>query len=466
MTWNTLTPRQRDILRFVADSRSAQGAAPMLREIGAAFGVSVACSRQHLRALARKGYVSMARYAHRGVRLERNRREWRLGRVWQGEFDRRFGAWIAGETDLRKICDRIRGDLRAWLDVGRADLLLYDPRQHRLRPASSFGASPAGNATGQEPPAVDALADRALKRRRPVVEPNVERAVVPVLGRDRVLGVLRLDAHPRGGIDEAVISRAVLAAAALTPALERATLGAELRHQTRLQAALTRLIQVVNSARDLRRILRDVEGIVRGMVEAPVFLFVVRDDEGRWWTLLETDEIGGERVERIGPNLSLITDANEAVRAIQTAPHWIRHRTPEEVRALESTGPVATGNGLVGFGHVTKRSASILYVPLRTGGRLIGSLSVQSYRHDAYTLRDAEDLTLVGEYLGLVAQASLREEFGRERQASERERQERCDRLPEELTALATVPAAEVRRRLRALAGELAGPGGGPDPAA
>ncbi len=55
---NPLTPRQREILEYVAQSIRRTGIVPSVREIGGALGMrSPSTVHQHLSALARKGYL-------------------------------------------------------------------------------------------------------------------------------------------------------------------------------------------------------------------------------------------------------------------------------------------------------------------------------------------------------------------------------------------------------------------------
>ena len=123
-----LTPRQMEVLNYIVEMRSARGVTPKLGEIATAFGVSVGSVSHYLRSLRRKGYLTVARYAHRGIRLTRGRREWKVRRSWQGEFDRRIGSKLEGETDLVRIFGTVGADLQAWLDVDRAELFVHDPQ--------------------------------------------------------------------------------------------------------------------------------------------------------------------------------------------------------------------------------------------------------------------------------------------------------------------------------------------------
>jgi PAS domain S-box-containing protein len=52
------------------------------------------------------------------------------------------------------------------------------------------------------------------------------------------------------------------------------------------------------------------------------------------------------------------------------------------------------------FGDISRPSASLLFVPVRDGSRVIGVLSIQSYRFDAYSPEDLETLQALADYCG------------------------------------------------------------------
>ncbi|MDD5347069.1 MAG: transcriptional repressor LexA [Candidatus Omnitrophica bacterium] len=65
-----LTPKQKEVLRFIACSVSVQKMSPTIREIGRHFGFSsTGTVRDHLRALAAKGYLARARKKARAIEL-------------------------------------------------------------------------------------------------------------------------------------------------------------------------------------------------------------------------------------------------------------------------------------------------------------------------------------------------------------------------------------------------------------
>ena len=71
-----LTPRQRQVLRFIQDSLDEQGLPPTRAEIAAALGFKSAnAAEEHLRALQRKGVLDLMPGASRGIQLKDSLRE-------------------------------------------------------------------------------------------------------------------------------------------------------------------------------------------------------------------------------------------------------------------------------------------------------------------------------------------------------------------------------------------------------
>jgi PAS domain S-box-containing protein len=52
------------------------------------------------------------------------------------------------------------------------------------------------------------------------------------------------------------------------------------------------------------------------------------------------------------------------------------------------------------FGDQTRRSASLMYVPIRNGNKTVGILSIQSYRHHAYDAASLETLQALADHCG------------------------------------------------------------------
>jgi PAS domain S-box-containing protein len=70
--------------------------------------------------------------------------------------------------------------------------------------------------------------------------------------------------------------------------------------------------------------------------------------------------------------------------------------------------------GGIPFGNVSRPSASLLFVPVRDGSRVLGVLSVQSYQPNAYDQQDLDTLQALADYCGgamnrIQAEAAMRD---------------------------------------------------------
>jgi repressor LexA len=73
---NDLTPRQREILKFIQDSIAESGMPPTRAEIAAEMGFkSPNAAEEHLRALQKKGVIDLIPGASRGIQLKDSLRE-------------------------------------------------------------------------------------------------------------------------------------------------------------------------------------------------------------------------------------------------------------------------------------------------------------------------------------------------------------------------------------------------------
>ena len=75
---NDLTQRQRDVLAFIRSFQVENWAPPTRREISMHFGwASANAAEEHLRVIARKGYITLRRGMSRGIFINAT-----LAKVW------------------------------------------------------------------------------------------------------------------------------------------------------------------------------------------------------------------------------------------------------------------------------------------------------------------------------------------------------------------------------------------------
>lgn len=72
MKGSPLTARQAEVLGFITSHIDRHGYPPTYREIGSAFGISINGVNSHLRALRRKGSITLAVGLPRTIRVDRS----------------------------------------------------------------------------------------------------------------------------------------------------------------------------------------------------------------------------------------------------------------------------------------------------------------------------------------------------------------------------------------------------------
>ena len=123
--------------------------------------------------------------------------------------------------------------------------------------------------------------------------------------------------------------------------------------------------------------------------------------------VLLMDTIGGKRVA-VEPPASIV-DPTPLMQLV----------TREGAKLVNLSGDLLAGLG-VPFGDTGRRSASKMYVPIRSGGQTLGVLSIQSYRPNAYSEQDLELLQALAERCGDALQRIEMTEALREAEANYR----------------------------------------------
>jgi repressor LexA len=123
-----LTPRQRQVLRFIQDSLDEQGLPPTRAEIATALGFKSAnAAEEHLRALQRKGVLDLMPGASRGIQLKDSLRE-------------QFGLPLIGRVAAgRPILAEENIEARYQIDPD-----LFQPRPHYLLKVRGMSMRNAG----------------------------------------------------------------------------------------------------------------------------------------------------------------------------------------------------------------------------------------------------------------------------------------------------------------------------------
>lgn len=154
----------------------------------------------------------------------------------------------------------------------------------------------------------------------------------------------------------------------------------------RVLARLTHQLSATSSEKDAARLL---ERACRELFDFDAFLLDAYDPA---WDMvhnvLALDVIDGERKE-VPPAFSGQAPGPIGRKVIQEGPQLI----------LRKPG-VIEDDRLQPFGDKTKRSLSIMFAPLRNGDLILGTLSVQSYKENAYMESDLNLLQVTADLCG------------------------------------------------------------------
>jgi PAS domain S-box-containing protein len=144
------------------------------------------------------------------------------------------------------------------------------------------------------------------------------------------------------------------------------------RAELRLSAfsALGQRLSAVQTAKEAARIIVDVADELLGWDACMCDMY--SPTEGLMTYLLDMDIIEGKRSE-CPPAYGRLPPSTTAKQAIGEGGQLIL-RTPAELAQNDS----------LPFGNTARRSASLIFVPIRNGPTAIGVLSIQSYTHNAH----------------------------------------------------------------------------------
>jgi len=150
----------------------------------------------------------------------------------------------------------------------------------------------------------------------------------------------------------------------------------EWRHQ--VFSSLEQKLSEVSTPREAAWMILNKAGELFGWDSC--YLVFYSEDEGKFYTVLNIDTVEGEKKEY--PPLEKTGEMKYPgfIRVLETGPYLILRSAASQIEDLK----------LIPFGDVERTSASLMFVPIRKGGRNVGALSIQSYSENAYQSGDLE----------------------------------------------------------------------------
>ena len=160
----------------------------------------------------------------------------------------------------------------------------------------------------------------------------------------------------------------------------------ERRYHQRVNEAMGRLGVGLAAAETMDGIVSIVDDTVRALLQCDAFYFALVDPDRYSFKVLRlTDTIDGRVCQFESPELSHEAISEPARRALQGHQVLINRDPADGVSAAKP------------FPGTSRLSASLIFVPIVSGDRVLGVLSAQSYRPNAFTERDSAVLRRVAD---------------------------------------------------------------------
>jgi GAF domain-containing protein len=239
--------------------------------------------------------------------------------------------------------------------------------------------------------------------------------IMPILLNDTVVGTLGIDLLEEDASlasDQLELAEAILRQA--STAIEKARLFEQTQARAEELEAINQIAQIVARQSDREQLLHTVYEQVRRIMPVDAYYVALYDADNHLMEfplIYDEGEVYQEMPAPPSPN-------SRVYEVVRTGEALLINRTAEEIAALEAERSVTT------VGDPTRVSASLLFVPLRIGQEVVGVLSVQSYKMDAYEQPDMTLLAGIASHVAvaldnarLLAQSSARVQEGQILQA-------------------------------------------------
>ncbi len=402
------TPGQQQVLQFIQETIRSSGHAPTLQEMADKFEKSTGAVQSTLQALQQKGYIEIVPRKSRGIELTE---KGALQEVKVTELRAALEAAFGESIDLTTLFSVAQENLPRVFRMQAGILWVKDFTRRRFLGPRDFGIDPPDGIRDeitlkcqglQEPLFAldrDTMAETAISA---LFDPKFKSFLIIPIWEDRqFLGLLTFAATaPQRGVDDGVLNAARAAAELLVGPLRRAQAQFRLQEDLKLHRLLLDLVKELASELDLQPLLQRVFRIIEKLFPVDAMWIALRRPDGEYDTILETDLDDGDRRVFFPAPRPMEVNRSKVMEHIEEHRYVLINRTPEELARL--SGKPASGDPWYPVGNASRRSASLLYVPLWFGDEFKGVLSVQSYRLNAYRHEDAERLLVIGEYVGLA----------------------------------------------------------------
>ncbi len=219
--------------------------------------------------------------------------------------------------------------------------------------------------------------------------------VSPILFRSRVIGVISTQSYQPNSYTEEDLDLLAGVTNQVAIAIENSNLLELTLDSAQRLAILNELSRAIAELKNLHDLFEVVHEQTKSSLKADAFII------GMY--LPETNEIHFPVIyddnERYASTTKLLLPNSFLGRFLRGEPPILMNRTSEQLAALDSSTTIRVGN-------LSKHSASFIAAPLAIGGRIIGMITAQSYKLNAYTESDLDLLVRIAGQVSIAVENS------------------------------------------------------------
>ncbi|MEZ4644062.1 MAG: GAF domain-containing protein [Chloroflexota bacterium] len=245
----------------------------------------------------------------------------------------------------------------------------------------------------------------AVAERRVIIEENIEAGttesladsysaiVAPILSGTRVLGTLNVGASQINAFDTNDINLMRQMTALVASTLENQRLLEETQARAEQLAAINRIARTLSQYLDEEALLEAAYGEIEQTIQIDSFYVGLYNEQ----TNMIHFPIFYEGGKRLVEQPVLVDPQRYSYRVIHHGETILYNLTPEEQSEVSQSGEIVIGDR-----QRAQSTASLLFVPLQAGQRVLGVISAQSYQFNAYTATEEALLSGIAGYLAVA----------------------------------------------------------------
>lgn len=282
----------------------------------------------------------------------------------------------------------------------QVSVALLDSTQTNLTIVGVSGAEAQATIGAQLPLTAEPDLETAVRQRQVLITSNTGAAtplrsiiIAPIISGAKVIGTLNVGSNSPnqyGASDENLIQQV---ATMLASTIENQRLLLETQQRAEQLAAINRISRTLSQYLDEAELLEAAYHEIKQTIHADSFYVGLYDEKSDTIHFPIFYEAG----KRIPQQPIPVHPEGFSYRVLHHGETVLHNLTPEENAQIAQTSGMVIGDR-----QQTQATASLIFVPLRAGQRVMGVLSAQSYQFNAYTTAEESLMSGIAGYLAVA----------------------------------------------------------------